>query len=98
MKNREDERIQGIIYTYIYTILYIIIFIVMYYIYKCHKETLCIAVLYKQNCLFSKTENGMVKQALSGKWHQWDRREYRERVQEGECSENIMYSCMQMEK
>jgi hypothetical protein len=71
---------------------------IIIYTWKCHNETPCIAILYKQKCLFSKTEDGKVKQVPSGSWHQWEGRGYKERVQEGECGRNIMYSCMKIEK
>jgi hypothetical protein len=48
--------------------------------------------------LVSKTENRKVKQVLSGDGSQWEERGYKERVQEGECGETIMYSCMKVEK
>jgi hypothetical protein len=31
-------------------------------------------------------------------WYQWEGGGYKERVEEGECDGNIMYSCMKMEK
>jgi hypothetical protein len=55
-----------------------------------------IAILYKQKCLFSKMEKRRVRQVPSGSWHQWG--ECRERRWKGEYVENIMYSCMKMEK
>jgi hypothetical protein len=47
---------------------------------------------------FQKTEVKKVKQVQSGGWYQWEGGEYKERVKEGECGRNIMYSCMKMEK
>jgi hypothetical protein len=47
---------------------------------------------------FKKIESRKVKQVLSGGWYQWEWGEYKERVKEAEYSENIMYSCMEMEK
>jgi hypothetical protein len=38
------------------------------------------------------------KQDLSGCWYQWKGRGYRKIVKEAECSVNITYSCMKMEK
>jgi hypothetical protein len=35
-------------------------------------ETPRVAILSKQKCLFSKTEDRKVKQVLSGGWHQWE--------------------------
>jgi hypothetical protein len=37
-------------------------------------------------------------QVLPGDWYQWEERTYKEKVEEGECSRNIMYSPLQMEK
>jgi hypothetical protein len=39
-----------------------------------------------------------VKQVLSGDWNQEDGGGYKERMQEAEYSENIIYSCIKMEK
>jgi hypothetical protein len=48
---------------------------------------------------FSKTEHTKVKQVLSGGWYECvDERRYKESVKEAECSRNVMYSCMKMEK
>jgi hypothetical protein len=69
------------------------------YIWECHSETPCMALLYKQqNCLFSKTEDRKEKQVLTGGWQQWWGRGCKERVQEGEYGTNIIYSFMKMEK
>jgi hypothetical protein len=59
-------------------------------------ETPCRAILNKQKCLFfpSKTEDS--KQVLSGGLVPVGGI-YKERVQEGECSGNIVYSWMKME-
>jgi hypothetical protein len=46
----------------------------------------------------SKMETRKVKQVLFGDWYQWEGEEYKERVKEAECSGNIMYSCMKIEK
>jgi hypothetical protein len=43
-------------------------------------QTPCRAVLYKQKCLFSKTENREVKQILSGSWYQWEGGGHKEKV------------------
>jgi hypothetical protein len=40
----------------------------------------------------------MVKQVLFGSWYQWKGRRCKERVREAECSGNIMYSYIKMEK
>jgi hypothetical protein len=37
-------------------------------------------------------ENRKVKQVLSGDWHQWEGRGYKERVKEDECDGNSMYT------
>jgi hypothetical protein len=48
------------------------------YIWKCLNKTPCIAILYKQKCIFlSKTEN---KKVLSEGLAQWERGGFRERV------------------
>jgi hypothetical protein len=39
---------------------------------NCHKETLSMAVLHKQKCLLSKTENRKEKWVLSRGWYQWE--------------------------
>jgi hypothetical protein len=59
----------------------------------------------QQNSLYSYIKqtkmsffNRKVKQVLSRGWYQWEGEGYKERVWEGECGENIMYSCMKMEK
>jgi hypothetical protein len=41
---------------------------------------------------------GVQNKSCLGGWYQWEGRGYKERVQEGECSGNIMYSCMKMKK
>jgi hypothetical protein len=62
-------------------------------------EASCIAILNQQKWfLFQKINNSKVKQVLSGDWYQWEGEEYKERMKEAKCSENIMYSCMKMEK
>jgi hypothetical protein len=46
-------------------------------------------------------ENRKVKQVLSWGWYQYVCGKgggYKERVKEAECSRNIMYLCMKMEK
>jgi hypothetical protein len=43
-------------------------------------------------------ENRKVKQVLSGGWYQWKKEKYKERVKEGECSGNIIYTYMKIEK
>jgi hypothetical protein len=69
------------------------------YTWKCHNETLCIDLLSKQKKIFFKIggqegKTGPVWGAsTSGRWGG-----YKERVGEGECSGNIMYSCMRIEK
>jgi hypothetical protein len=40
----------------------------------------------------------ITEQVLSGGWYQWEWGGYKERVKEGQCGGNIMYSCMKMEK
>jgi hypothetical protein len=35
---------------------------------------------------------------LCGIWYQWERIGYKRRVLKGECSGNIMHSCIKMEK
>jgi hypothetical protein len=42
------------------------------YTWKCHNEILCIDVLNKQKCLFSKVEDRNVNQVLSGGGFQWE--------------------------
>jgi hypothetical protein len=61
-------------------------------VWKCHKETPHIAIINKQKCPFSKTENRKEEVGTSG------RRIYKKRVMEAEFSGNFMYSCMQVEK
>jgi hypothetical protein len=39
-----------------------------------------------------------VKQVLSGDWYHWEDGGYKERVQEVNMVEIIVYSCMKMEK
>jgi hypothetical protein len=68
------------------------------YIWKCHNETPCTAILNKQKHHFSKTKNRKVKQVLPKDWYQWEGRGYKEKVLEGEYGGNIIYSCMKMEK
>jgi hypothetical protein len=67
------------------------------YTWKCHNETPCTAILNKQKFLFFKNgEQGgkigpvweFVPVCVGG---------YNERVEEGECGANIMYSCMKNE-
>jgi hypothetical protein len=41
-----------------------------------------------------KTENRKVKQVLLGGWYHWEVGGYKD----SECSGNIMYLCMEMEK
>jgi hypothetical protein len=55
-------------------------------------------MLNKQKCLFSEMEDRKVKQVLSCGQYQWEGGGYKERVKEGEYVENIIYSCMKMEK
>jgi hypothetical protein len=43
-------------------------------------------------------KNRKLKQFLSGSWYQWDGEGGKERVKETECSGNIIYSCMELEK
>jgi hypothetical protein len=43
-------------------------------------------------------ENRKAKLVLSEGWYQWEGGEYKERVKEGNCCGNILYSCMKMEK
>jgi hypothetical protein len=47
------------------------------------QETPSVAILNKQKCLFSKTEDRKVNQVLTGGWHS-GRGGYKERVKEGE--------------
>jgi hypothetical protein len=47
---------------------------------KSHKETPCRAILNKQKCHFSKTENRKVKQVLSWEWYQREAGGYKKRV------------------
>jgi hypothetical protein len=56
---------------------------------KCHSEIPCRAILNKQKCLFSKTENRKVKQVLSGNWYECVGG-YNEMVKKAECSKNIL--------
>jgi hypothetical protein len=64
---------------------------------KCHNETPCVAILYQQRCLFKNREQegksgpiwGLVPVGEEGS---------KERVLEGECGGNSMYSCMKKEK
>jgi hypothetical protein len=44
-------------------------------------------ILNKQKCLFPKTADRKVKQALSGNWSQWERGGDKERVKEEEYVE-----------
>jgi hypothetical protein len=62
------------------------------YIWNCHNETPCTAILNKQKCLFSKMEDGKVKQVhpICG-FIQWEGRGYKDRVQKSEYGGNIMY-------
>jgi hypothetical protein len=50
----------------------------------CQDETICIAILNKQKCLFKKMESRKVKEVLSGSSYQWEGRGCKERVWEGE--------------
>jgi hypothetical protein len=45
-----------------------------------YDEHVCIAILNRQKCLFSKMENRKIKQVLSGGWCQWEGRGYKEKV------------------
>jgi hypothetical protein len=47
---------------------------------------------------FFKKEKQEGKTHLSGGWYQWEKGRYKKRMKEGECSGNIMYSCMKTEK
>jgi hypothetical protein len=38
------------------------------------------------------------KQFLSRAWYQWEGEEHKDRVKEGECGGNVMYSCMKMKQ
>jgi hypothetical protein len=42
------------------------------YTWKCHKKSLCINILNKSKCLFSKAEDRKAKQVLSEDWYQWE--------------------------
>jgi hypothetical protein len=48
--------------------------------------------------LFSKMEARKVKQVLSEGWYQQERGRFKVGVKEGECSGNIVYSGIKMEK
>jgi hypothetical protein len=43
-------------------------------------------------------ETRKVKQVLFGGWYQWEGIGYKERLKGAKCGENIMYSCMKIEK
>jgi hypothetical protein len=43
-------------------------------------------------------KNRELKQVLSGGWHQWEWGGHKERVKEGGYGENIMCSCMKVDK
>jgi hypothetical protein len=47
---------------------------------------------------FQKQTTGRQNSSCKRGWYKWDRGGYKERVEEGEYSENIMYICMYMEK
>jgi hypothetical protein len=57
---------------------------------KCPNETPCIAILNKQKCRFSKTENRNVNQVLPGGLVSVGGGGYKEREKEGECGGNIL--------
>jgi hypothetical protein len=63
----------------------------------CLNETLYIAILNKQTKNFFHGEQEGKTGPIWG-WCQWERGEYKERVKEAECSGNILYSSMKMEK
>jgi hypothetical protein len=64
------------------------------YIWKYHNETPCIAILNKQKCLFfPKTEGRKLKQFWSEGSVAVGGGGRKERVYEGECGGNIVYSC-----
>jgi hypothetical protein len=65
---------------------------------KCHSETPCIAIIYKQKCLLFKNRKQEVKQVLSGGWYQGEGAENQESVWEGEYGRSITYSLRKMEK
>jgi hypothetical protein len=65
------------------------------HVWKHYNEIPCTALLNKQKCLL-KIENRVVKEVMSYGWFQWEGGEHKKRVYEDECSENIMYSCMEM--
>jgi hypothetical protein len=67
------------------------------YTWKCPNETSCRAILNKQKHLFTKM-NRKIKHVLSGGWQEKEGRGYKERVEEDKHSENIICSCMKMEK
>jgi hypothetical protein len=50
------------------------------YSWKDHNETPCIAILRKQNYIFSKIRNRKVKQVLYRGWSLWEMGGYKERV------------------
>jgi hypothetical protein len=91
-KNGGDESNLEKIYIVIYiTYMYIKIYITYMYVYihiymtspnerTSHNEALCIAILNKQKCLFSKTEHMKIKQVLCGGWYQWEGGGFKERV------------------
>jgi hypothetical protein len=58
----------------------------------------CLDILNTQKCLFSKMKDRKVKQVLSEGWCQCWWGGYKKRVKKAECSGNIIYSCMKMEK
>jgi hypothetical protein len=51
---------------------------------KCHKETFCIAILNK-NAFFEKMENRKVKEVLSGSQYQWEGGGYKEMIKILRC-------------
>jgi hypothetical protein len=55
-------------------------------------------VVLNKNTYFEKIGNRKVKQVLFGGWDQWEGGEYMERVKKAECSRNITYLCLKMEK
>jgi hypothetical protein len=64
---------------------------------KVYSQIPCVAILNKQKCLFSKTDDKEVKQVLSGGWYQREREDIR-KGGEGKCGGNTIYSCTKMEK